>query len=61
MDEKTVWADILHAHIFSAAHYQTTRYQLPQTYLMEHSANTHVTEFVNHGLLALQVGGPHKL
>ena len=49
-----IWADMLPAHILSAAHYQTTRHQLTQSDLMEHSANTHVTEFVNHGPIALQ-------
>ena len=58
---RTFWADMMPAHLMSAANSHTTRHLLTQTGLMEHSANMHVAELVNHVPLALQVGGSHQI
>ena len=58
---RNIWADMIPAHLMSVAHSQTTRHLLTQTGLMEHSANMHVAELVNHEPLTLQVRGSHQL
>ena len=58
---RTICADLMTAHLMSATHSQTKHYLLTQTGLMEHSANMHVTELVNHGSLTFQVHGSHEL
>ena len=57
---RTIFADMMPAHLMSAAHSQTMRPPIQQTGLMEHSANMHVAELVNHGPLTLQVRGSHQ-
>ena len=44
---RTIWADMMPAHLMSVAYSQTTRHLLTHTGLMEHSANMHVAELVN--------------
>ena len=58
---RTIWADMMSAHLMSATHSQTKLHVLTQTGLMKHSPNMHVTELVNHGPLTLRVKGSHQL
>ena len=58
---RTIFADMMPSHLMSAAHSQTMRPPIQQTGLMEHSANMHVAELVNHGPLTLQVRGSHQI
>ena len=50
---RTIWADMMPAHFVSAVYSQTRRPQLTQIGFMEHSAEMHATELVNHEPLAL--------
>ena len=52
-----MWADMLPAHLVSAAHYQATRHQLTQTGLMKHSANMYVQSLLIKGLLRSKLEG----